>query len=122
MLLSIPAWSWGTVPFLRGGSFLLIFVMTGMTSQLGGNLVPARPDHHGFLAVLFIVQLAAAFRIATGMSNRWTGFIMGVAGGIAIWASVEALLAQIVFALALAYFLLRRTDGTIGHIVSYEHG
>ena len=45
--------------------------------------------------------------------------ILGVAGGIAIWASVEALLAQAVFAVVLAYLLLSGLEDGLARIVDY---
>ena len=119
MLLSIPLWSWGTRPTLSDGAFLLLFGLMSMTTQLRGQLELARPDHHGFLIVLFVAQFAAVCRLATRSGGRKTAVILGIAGGVALWASVEGLLVQAAFALTLAYLLRRGMEDAIGCIAAY---
>jgi len=120
--LMIAVWSWGTRSFLGTGAFLAVVALSTASPQILLNLQIGRPDHHGFLALLFVVQLCAAFRLATGAGGRGAAFVMGLAGGVAVWASVMELLAQIMFSLVLAARHLRGNGGAGRDFLFYTSG
>jgi hypothetical protein len=121
-LLMIPLWSWGTRPFIGGGTYLMIFVLTPFATFVMLNLQIGRPDHHGFLALMFMAQLCTAFRLATGNGGGRTAFLMGLAGGVMVWASIMGLIAQIAFSLVLALRFLRNGGAGAREIFLYGAG
>lgn len=118
-ILLVPVWSWGTRPFLGGGDLVMICCLSGAMTVLALNTTIGRPDHHGFLALLLAVQLAASLRLAAGAGGKGTAILLGVAGGLAIWESVVALLAQLVVALVLADLFLRGRQKALRDICVY---
>ena len=118
----ISVLSWGTRPFLGGGTFLMMFVLLPLCFALAFNLHAARADHHGFLALLFLVQLCAAFRLAAGASGRAAALLIGLVGGLMVWVSIMALLVQLVLTLALAMHFLRTGRAGARYIFLYTAG
>ena len=53
-----------------GGTYLMILVLTPLAFALSFNVYMGRADHHGFLALLFMVQLCTAFRMSAGYAGK----------------------------------------------------
>ncbi len=63
---------------------------------------PARPDHHGLQAVLFLAAVAAGIRLLGGNRSRSVQMGAGAAVAVAVWVSVEGMLTAPLLMVALA--------------------
>lgn len=59
-------------------------------------------DHHSLLAVIFLGQLATLSRLMDDISGRVpAGWALGLLGGLGVWVSLEAVVAQALFGVIL---------------------
>lgn len=94
-----PLMEVAAIGFLIVGARALVkrglpFVGLLMASQLWVlfAFLSARPDHHGFQAALFAGVLAFSIRSVLAPERALWPYLAGLFGGIAIWASTEALI------------------------------
>jgi len=118
LLLLVPVWSWGTRSLLSPAGFVLSFAIIVLLPVLNAVFLLGRPDHHGLLALSFISMLAIFVRLAVGLSQERGALVAGVIAGIALWISVEALVAATFFGTALALLWVWRGD-SYGRYISF---
>lgn len=75
----------------------IAFAALLLASQLWVVLAfaPHAVDHHGLVLLLFTAALAAAAPALTGKPDRRSAMLLGVALGVGLWESVEALIGAI---------------------------
>ncbi len=86
-LAAVGALVWGLRPHLSSPAILLAVALFVLQPGIVGVFLPARPDHHGLQITLEIWALAGLMRQGT-RSAVWAG----LASGLALWVSAEALL------------------------------
>ncbi|MBF0129892.1 MAG: hypothetical protein HQL33_07850 [Alphaproteobacteria bacterium] len=119
LLLSLPVWSWGMRPLLDDRTFLLSVALFPLLFQLSLAFEVGRPDHHGLLAFLFIVQFAIAVRLAMGLAGMRAAAAAGAVCGLALWVSVESLLALASIGGGLAALWIARGGEHARHLAAY---
>ncbi|MCZ6587552.1 MAG: hypothetical protein O7B24_06370 [Alphaproteobacteria bacterium] len=118
LLLLVPVWSWGTRSLLSPTGFVLSLAVLVLLPVLNAVFLLGRPDHHGLLALSFISMLAIFVRLAVGLSQERGALVAGVIAGVALWISVEALVAATFFGTALALLWVWRGD-SYGRYISF---
>lgn len=101
--------SFGWGPALLAGLLVILSPAFHRAFELG------HPDHHALLELLFVIAVGAWMprRRGDGMPadpSRWSARVSGVATGLAIWISSQALLVWGVILLGVSY-ACRRGDG-----------
>ena len=122
LFLLVPVWSWGTRKLLSPAAFILSLVLIVLLPVLNTVFLLGRPDHHGLLAFFFLSMIAIFLRLATGLSGRRGALMAGVVAGIALWVSVEALIAATFFGAVLALLWVWRGESYGRYISAYLLG
>ena len=92
LVAALAAFAWGTRPLLPGWRFLWLTVLIFIQPQLSGAFLAGRPDHQSLVTGLLLVQMAWAFAVMDGRAGRIAALLAGVAAGLQLCTSVEALL------------------------------
>lgn len=91
-VLSVCAILWAAAPVLRRAWLcLLAFLYIGQPGIFGMFLV-GRPDHHGFLILLYILLIGFTVRMLLDPHRESAAVHAGLTGALAIWVSTESIL------------------------------
>lgn len=118
LVAALPVLSWASRPFLSEGGFLLLCALLLAQPQLSGVFMVGRPDHHGLLALAFLIQMAAVLRLSLGDGGRRAAITAGAAGGLGLWVGVESMIAQLFLAGALALPWIREGGAWAGRLAT----
>lgn len=107
MMLSLAAFAAGTQRWVSGLSFLWLTVLLFTQPQLSGAFLAGRPDHHSLILGLMLMQLAWLYalcdgRAAGGRTAVPLALSVGVAAGVQLCTSIEALLTILLVSVAVA--------------------
>ncbi|WP_439814082.1 hypothetical protein [Zavarzinia sp. CC-PAN008] len=109
--LTVLALFWATAPLLdRRGQALagLLFIVQKASLDI---FLAGRPDHHALVALLSVVVIGAAIRMALRPMALRPALLAGGATALAVWTSVEALLPLAGPTAALAFAWCARGEG-----------
>ena len=106
LVLAMMVFAAGVRPWVSGPSFLWLMALFFTQPQLSGAFLAGRPDHHSVILGLLMAQLAWSYaamdgRTGGGAKALGLAFLAGIAGGIQLCTSVEALLVILMVSLAL---------------------
>ncbi|MDJ0935428.1 MAG: hypothetical protein QNI93_08525 [Kiloniellales bacterium] len=101
-LACAAALAWAVAPLLGRGLAALAALIFLLQPALLYAFLPGRPDHHGFLLLIFALSLGWTLRAAIDPGSRRAALAAGALGGLALWASLELAIALAVGTLALA--------------------
>ena len=93
---------WAAAPLLGRGLAGLAALIFLLQPALLYAFLPGRPDHHGFLLLIFALSLGWTLRAVSDPGSRRAALAAGALGGLALWASLELAIALAVGILALA--------------------
>ena len=119
LLLSLPVWRWAVAGLVPEHLFVPMIAAMLLMPQLAMIYAAARPDHHSLQALLFILQLGLVLRLADGRRGLTAAAAAGAVQGLALWVSVEALMAGLAFGGALALVWLCWGGATLRHMTVY---
>lgn len=122
LVLTVLALSWGLRPLLSGPGFLLAMVVAALQPQITWIYLFGRSDHHSLMGLLFALDLAMLVRLALGLGGTRMALAAGFVGALALWVSVESLVAQLFFPLALIVLWIWRREDFLARIVGYLWG
>ena len=109
--LTLFALFWAARPLFRPSGLVYLGIVSLTQPALLSYFSAARPDHHGLIALLFVLMLGFGLRLAYDLAtdDRRTALLGGVVGGLGLWVSVEFLLplALLLAALGLGWLKLR---------------
>ncbi len=95
LVVSLCAIVWAAAPiFPRAWLPLVAFIFVAQPGDLVRFMV-GRPDHHGLLILLFILSLGFALRVLANPERKLNAMASGLAGALAIWVSIESLVAVV---------------------------
>ena len=97
LMLSLTVFAAGVRPWVQGPSFLWLTVLFFTQPQLSGAFLAGRPDHHSLILGLMLVQLAWLYAALDGRTGQRrvalaVAFAAGVAAGVQLCTTVEALM------------------------------
>jgi hypothetical protein len=98
---------WGTIPLLGSGAFIFMIALLPLMPMLNNTFALGRPDHHGLLAFLFILQLMILLRVLRRPAAQLV-LAAGIAAGLSLWVSLEALVPTAFYTAALAILWIWR--------------
>ena len=78
--------------WLPGGSQLFLVALAFTQPQFAGSFLVGRPDHHSLIMALILAQLAWLYAWLSGRLDVKWALLAGVAAGLEMCTSVEALL------------------------------
>jgi hypothetical protein len=90
--LAVIVLYWGTRPYLSRPGFLLAALLFAAQPHIELNFLFGRPDHHGLQLLLLTVVLSALLRHFADPGRGGLVAAAGVATGVSMWVTVEALL------------------------------
>lgn len=104
--LALPALYWAVRPLLdKETRFYLGFLFLFQLAILGQFSI-GRPDHHGLLCLLFIVQIGQALRLLADDVRPQTAIAAGLTTAVFIWVSPEGLIAGFLLTVGVGFFWL----------------
>lgn len=95
LITTLIVLQWSVNPVLsssKDAPFLACFIFVFQIATLN-CFQPGRPDHHSLLAFLFVLSVGLILRIILSPINIRLCYIAGAISGLAVWVSVESLLA-----------------------------
>ena len=92
-VLTVVALVWMVRPIFNRDHQLLIGGVFLLQPALTHSFLAGRPDHHSFLMLCFVLLLGITFRMTFHPHYKKWCIGAGALGGIAIWTSVESLVA-----------------------------
>jgi hypothetical protein len=102
---------WAARPLFPRAGLVYLGVVSLTQPALLSYFSAARPDHHGLIALLFVLMLGYGLRLAQNLdtTDTKTALLGGMVGGLGLWVSVEFLLplALLLAALGLGWLKLR---------------
>jgi len=120
--LTLFALFWAAKPLFPRSGLVYLGIVSLTQPALLSYFSAARPDHHGLIALLFVLMLGYGLRLAQNLdtSDRRTALFGGLAGGLGLWVSVEFLLplALLQLGLGLGWLRLRAHYARAGSIFS----
>jgi hypothetical protein len=84
---------WGARPLVGRRALVYAGILWLCQPVLLFYFLPARPDHHSLLYLLFTVLLGLGLRLVGADADRRTAAGAGLVGALAVWVSVESLIA-----------------------------
>ena len=103
------AFIWAMGPLLTRQGLFYASLMMLVQASIVAQFLPGRPDHHSFQALLFILLIGATLRMIAHTGKHMPALIAAAIASLAIWTSVEGLVAVALSFAALA--LLWIIDG-----------
>ncbi len=95
LVVSLGAVIWAAAPLIaRPGLPLVAFILVAQPGDLARFMV-GRPDHHGLLILLFLLALGFALRVLARPGRKIDAVAAGLTGALAIWISIESLVAVV---------------------------
>ena len=120
MVVSLCAIVWAAAPIIpRSGLPFAAFFFAAQPGDLSRFMV-GRPDHHGLLILLFILSLGFALRVLTNPERKFDAMAAGTIGALAIWVSIESLIAVIAMLATFALCWLLGNRHTLRALVTYS--
>ncbi|CAA6605773.1 conserved membrane hypothetical protein [Rhodospirillaceae bacterium LM-1] len=113
-LAAVGALVWGLRAHLSSPAILLAVALFVFQPGIVGVFLPARPDHHGLQIALEIWALAGLMRPGA-RSAAWAG----LASGLALWVSAEALLLILAAGLCLGLMWILEGEGQRKRLLAY---
>jgi hypothetical protein len=108
LMLTMAVFAVGVRPWVKGPLFLWLTILLFTQAHLSQAFYAGRPDHHSLILGLFLVQLAWVYaamdgRTGGGAKTLAIAFAAGVAAGIQLCTTVEALLIILLLSLVLGF-------------------
>jgi len=100
--LFVIALTWAAAPLLRGNGLVYLGALAIAQPVLFVYFLPARPDHHSLIAVLFALLIGCFLRLARGPTGARQALTAGLLIGLSVWISVELLVAVAALSMGLA--------------------
>lgn len=111
--LALPALYWAVRPLLdREARFYLGFLFLFQLAILGQFSI-GRPDHHGLLCLLFILQLGQGLRLLGDEARPRLAIAAGITTAAFIWVSPEGLITGFLLTVVIGLFWLLRGGADI---------
>ena len=101
-LACAAAVAWAALPVVSRGLTGLAALIFLPQVALVYAFLPGRPDHHGFLLLIFVLCLGWVLRAVIHPGSIRAAAAAGALGGLALWASLELAVALAIGTLALA--------------------
>ncbi len=105
LALAIVGLDWATAPVLSRDARLFACLAFLLQPSIQTYTILGRPDHHGLLLALFVVQLGLTFRLLLRPERR-PALAAGAIAAVGFWVSPEAVLAIAVTLGALGLYWL----------------
>jgi hypothetical protein len=108
LMLTMAVFAVGVRPWVKGPLFLWLTILLFTQAHLSHAFYAGRPDHHSLILGLFLVQLAWVYaamdgRTGGGAKTLAIAFAAGIAAGIQLCTTVEALLIILLLSLVLGF-------------------
>jgi hypothetical protein len=120
--ITLFALFWAARPLFSRAGLVYLGVVSLTQPALLSYFSAARPDHHGLIALIFVLMLGYGLRLANNLdvSDVKTALMGGMVGGLGLWVSVEFLLplALLQVALGLGWLKLRAHYARAGSLFS----
>lgn len=110
LMIGLVPFAWCVRSWVGGASFIWLTVLLFTQPQFAGSFLAGRPDHHSLVMMLLMAQLAWLYAFLDGRAGWRIALAAGVAAGLQMCTSVEALLTVLMAAIVLvvSWALLRR--------------
>ncbi len=122
LLATLLALSLALRPLVGDGGYLLAVMVMLAQPETNWIYLFGRPDHHSLMGLLFVLGLALLVRLVLDRGGRRMAFAAGLLGSLALWVSVESLLAQLFFPLALIVLWIWRRDDYLAKVAAHLGG
>jgi asparagine N-glycosylation enzyme membrane subunit Stt3 len=111
-ILAVTAVIFAARPLISSAGLTFVGLLLALQLFVAMAFAPARPDHHGLQAVLFLAAAAAGIRLLIEPEGRGPPIFAGAMTGLALWISTEALitLAPLIVALSLMWLAQGGSD------------
>jgi hypothetical protein len=111
---------WAAKPLFPASGLVYLGIVSLTQPALLSYFSAARPDHHGLIALLFVLMTGYGLRLANRLETTEvkTALLGGMIGGLGLWVSVEFLLplALLQVALGLGWLKLREHYARAGSL------
>ncbi len=91
-LLAVAVLWWGARRLLPAWALVLAAVLFYLQPAVRSYFLVGRPDHHSLQILLFVIAVAGLLRMFQEPDRRWLAALLGLAGGVGVWVSVEGLI------------------------------
>ena len=92
LVITLIVLSWAVKPLMSKEGAFFIIVIVALQFWVMTTFQAARPDHHSFLALLFVLVVGFGLRLAICPFSRWRCQLFGITAALALWSSIESLL------------------------------
>ncbi len=115
----LAALIWATGAILTARQRLFVGLIYAVQLNLLFNLAIGRPDHHGLLLLLWLIELAIVIKMLAGETGRHWPLLAGVVAAISLWVSIEGLFTVALFLAATGLSWLFGHRNRAGRIALY---
>ncbi len=118
-LLTVAVLWWGTRFVIPAWGFVLTAILLYLQPAVRAYFLIGRPDHHSLQILLFAVAVAGLLRLFHEPGRRLLPPLLGIAGGLGIWVSVEGLLGVFVVLASVGILWLMEGERHLRVIADY---